>query len=139
MTNAANIQLLQESLEALNARDANRFMATIHDEVTWSLDATQDPISGPDALRAVVEAMIAAIPDMHYELVQILGAGNDHVVIRYVLRGTHEGDFMGIAPSHKRIEMHGCVISEIKDGKRYRMWQYASGPGLLDQLGANQP
>ena len=136
MSNAANIQLLLESLEALNARDAGRFMATIHEEVTWSLDATQDPISGPEALRAVVEAMIAAIPDMHYELVQILGAGNDHVVIRYVLRGTHEGDFMGIAPSHKKIEMHGCVISEIKDGKRYRMWQYASGPGLLDQLGA---
>ena len=137
MSNAANIQLLLESLEALNARDADRFMATIHDEVTWSLDATQDPISGPQALRAVVEAMIAAIPDMHYELVQILGAGNEHVVIRYVLRGTHEGDFMGIAPSHRRIEMHGCVISEIRDGKRYRMWQYASGPGLLNQLGAN--
>ena len=137
MSKEANIQLLLESLEALNTRDADRFMTTIHDQVTWSLDATQDPISGPDALRAVVEAMIAAIPDMHYELVQILGAGNEHVVIRYVLRGTHEGDFMGIAPSHKKIEMHGCVISEIKDGKRYRMWQYASGPGLLDQLGAN--
>ena len=138
MSNAANIQLLLESLEALNARDADRFMATIHDDVTWSLDATKDPISGPEALRTVVEAMIAAIPDMHYELVQILGAGNEHVVIRYILRGTHEGEFMGIAPSHNKIEMHGCVISEIKDGKRYRMWQYASGPGLLDQLGASK-
>ena len=138
MSNAANIQLLLESLEALNARDADRFMATIHEDVTWSLDATKDPISGPRALRTVVEAMIAAIPDMHYELVQILGAGNDHVVIRYVLRGTHGGDFMGIAPSQNKIEMHGCVVSEIKDGKRYRMWQYASGPGLLDQLGASK-
>ncbi|MGD9034421.1 MAG: ester cyclase, partial [Desulfobacteraceae bacterium] len=91
-----------------------------------------------EAVRTLIEAMIAAIPDMHYELVQILGAGNEHVVIRYVLRGTREGDFMGIAPSHNKIEMHGCVISEIKDGKRYRMWQYASGPGLLDQLGASK-
>jgi steroid delta-isomerase-like uncharacterized protein len=138
MSNSANIQLLLESLEALNARDAERFMATIHDDVTWSLDATKDPILGPEALRTLVEAMIAAIPDMHYELVQILGAGNEHVVIRYILKGTHEGEFMGIAPSHNKIEMHGCVISEIKDGKRYRMWQYASGPGLLDQLGASK-
>ena len=60
MSNAANIQLLLESLEALNARDADRFMATIHEDVTWSLDATKDPISGPEALRTVVEAMIAA-------------------------------------------------------------------------------
>jgi steroid delta-isomerase-like uncharacterized protein len=138
MSNSANIRLLLESLEALNGRDAERFMATIHDDVTWSLDATKDPISGAEAVRTLIEAMIAAIPDMHYELVQILGAGNEHVVIRYVLRGTREGDFMGIAPSHNKIEMHGCVISEIKDGKRYRMWQYASGPGLLDQLGASK-
>jgi steroid delta-isomerase-like uncharacterized protein len=136
MSNEANIQLLHESLEALNNRDADRFMATIHAEVTWSLDASKDPISGREALRAVIEAMIVAIPDMKYELLQILGADYDHVIIRYVLRGTHEGEFMGIKPTHNKIEMCGCVISKIKDGKRYQMWQYASGPGLLEQLGA---
>ncbi len=136
MSHKANIQLLRESLEALNAGDADRFMATIHEEVTWSLDASKDPISGTKALRAVIEAMIAAMPDMNYELRQILGADDDHVIISYVLRGAHEGEFMGIAPTHNKIEMHGCVISKVKDGKRYQMWQYASGPGLLEQLGA---
>jgi steroid delta-isomerase-like uncharacterized protein len=136
MTNEANIQLFHESVEALNARDADRFMATIHEEVTWSLDASKDPISGTKAMRAVIEAMIEAIPDMDYESQQILSTDDDHVIIRYVLRGTHEGEFMGIAPTHNKIEMHGCVISKIKDGKRYQMWQYASGPGLLEQLGA---
>jgi hypothetical protein len=46
---------------------------------------------------------------------------------------------MGIAPTQIRVEMHGCVISKIKDGKRYQMWQYSSGPGLLEQLGADSP
>ena len=137
MSNEANIQLLQESLEALNAHDAERFMDTIHEEVTWSLDASKAPVSGIKALRAVIEAMIVAMPGMNYELQQILGADDDHVIITYVLRGTHEGEFMGIAPTHNRIEMHGCVISKIKNGKRYKMWQYASGPGLLVQLGAS--
>lgn len=137
LSNEANIQLLQESLEALNSRDADRFMATIHEEVTWSLDASKEPIAGKKGLRAVIEAMIAAMPDMNYELQQILGADDDHVIIRYVLRGTHEGEFMGIAPTHHKVKMHGCVISKIKDGKRYQMWQYASGPGLLEQLGAS--
>lgn len=143
MSNEANIQLLKESLEALNAGDADCFMATIHDEVTWSLDASKDPISGTKALRAVIDAMIVAMPDMNYDLQQILGTDDDHVIIRYILRGTHEGEFMGIAPTHNgiapthnKVEMHGCVISKIIDGKRYQMWQYASGPGLLEQLGA---
>jgi predicted ester cyclase len=96
MSNEANIQLLQESLEALNAGDADRFMATIHDEVTWSLDASKVPISGIKALHAVIDAMIVAMPDMNYELQQILGADDDHVIIRYILRGTHEGEFLGI-------------------------------------------
>jgi steroid delta-isomerase-like uncharacterized protein len=139
MSNGANIQLLQESLQALNARDADRFMATIHKEAIWSLDASKDPISGTKALREVIEAMIVAMPDMNYELQQILDADDDHVIIRYVLRGTHDGEFMGIAPTHNKIEMYGCVISKIKDGKRYQMWQYASGPGLLEQLGAGSP
>jgi steroid delta-isomerase-like uncharacterized protein len=134
MSNDANIKLLRESLDALNSGDSNRFMATIHDEVTWSLDASKDPISGKKALRAVIEAMIMAMPDMNYELTQILGADDDQVIIRYILRGTHEGEFMGIAPTHNKIEMYGCVISKIKDDKRYQMWQYASGPGLLEQL-----
>ena len=75
--------------------------------------------------------------DMNYELKQILDADDDHIVSRYVLKGTHEGEFMGIAPAHNKIEMHGCVISEIKDGKRYQMWQYASGPGLSEQFDAD--
>ena len=137
MSNEANIELLKESLEALNAGDADRFMATIHDEVIWSLDASKDPISGKKALRALIEAMMVAMPDMNYDLQQILNADDEHVIIRYILKGTHEGDFMGIAPTQNKVEMYGCVISKIKDGKRYQMWQYASGPGLLDQLGAS--
>ena len=93
MSNEANIQLLQESLEALNAGDADRFMATIHDEVTWSLDASKVPISGIKALHAVIDAMIVAMPDMNYELQQILGADDDHVIIRYILRGLTRVNF----------------------------------------------
>ncbi len=101
------------------------------------MDASKDAVSGTKALRALIEAMISAISDMNYDLTQILGADDDHVVISYVLRGTHEGEFMGIAPTHNKIEMYSCVISKIKDGKRHQMWQYASGPGLLEQLGVS--
>ncbi len=96
-------------------------MAAMHDEVTWSLDASKSPISGKEALRAVIEAMIVAMPDMNYELQQILYADDDHVIIRYILKGTHKGEFMGIAPTNNKVEMHGCVISKIKDGKRYQI------------------
>ena len=68
-------------------------MATIHDEVTWSLDASKVPISGIKALHAVIDAMIVAMPDMNCELQQILGADDDHVIIRYILRGLTRVNF----------------------------------------------
>jgi predicted ester cyclase len=54
------------------------------------------PLSGIKTLHAVIDAMIVAMPDMNYELQQILGADDDHVIIRYILRGTHEREFLGI-------------------------------------------
>ena len=77
LSNEANIQLLQESLEALNSRDADRFMATIHEEVTWSLDASKEPIAGKKGLRAVIEAMIA--------VAKYNGSGNVNSDARYGL------------------------------------------------------
>jgi hypothetical protein len=34
----------------------------------------------PTSKHAVIDAMIVAMPDMNYELQQILGADDDHVI-----------------------------------------------------------
>jgi len=36
-------------------------------------------------------------------------------VTRYTATGTHRGDLMGIAPTNRRAESHGCTIVEIKN------------------------
>ncbi len=137
MSKEDNIQLVKDSLDAINAHDIDRFLETIHENYTWSLDPFTEPMSGHDALRAYVETGIATFPDLNYELTKILGDDEDTVVIRLIVTGTHEGEFMGVAPTHKKIEVHVCVFSEIKEGKRYKMLQYTMGPGIPEQLGAS--
>ena len=54
---------------------------------------------------------------------------------RYTATGTHRGDLMGIAPTNRRAETHGCTIAEIKNGKIIRSWIYWDTGHLLRQLG----
>ena len=44
-------------------------------------------------------------------------ADGDRVVERWTGRGTHQGEFQGIAPTGKRVAVPGVVFYRIADGK----------------------
>ena len=41
----------------------------------------------------------------------------EYVVSEFVMRGTHSGEFLGITPTNKTIEIKGVNIDKIVDGK----------------------
>lgn len=135
MSREANIKLVRESIDALNARDADRFLKTIHQDYSWG-QGVIDPVEGQNRLGALMQALFAAVPDMHRVIHQIVADDDDNVVLRYSWTGTHEGEFNGIAPTHKKIEVHGCTVTKVKEGKRYQVWQYYAGPTFPEQIGA---
>lgn len=60
----------------------------------------------------------------------------DHVAGLFTSKGTHTGDFMGIAPTGKSINETGSGIFRIVDGKVTDNWVNFDALGLLQQLGA---
>ena len=56
---------------------------------------------GPNGQRAKVEAFVAAFPDLEIRYTHRVAEG-DLVAGRYVLTGTHLGDFAGIAATGTR-------------------------------------
>ena len=62
-------------------------------------------------------------------------ATDDHFAMRYTVRGTHEGEFMGVAPMGKSFEVAALQISKIKDGKVVERWGSTDELGILKQLG----
>jgi predicted ester cyclase len=56
------------------------------------------------------------------------------VVGRFVLRGTHRGEYLGIAATGKQVEFDGVGIIELRDGKMIRRWNVSDVYGLLEQL-----
>ncbi len=60
--------------------------------------------------------LIAAFPDIRFDIEDIIAEG-DMVAIRCTASGTHEGEFMGIAPTGKRFAVEQVHWVRIADGK----------------------
>ena len=63
-------------------------------------------------------------------------AAGDKVVVRRTLRGTHKGEFMGVAATGKEMAFSGVWLAHLSDGKLKEQWVYFDTLGLLRQMGA---
>jgi predicted ester cyclase len=77
---------------------------------------------------------IAAFPDMRVPIEDVVAEG-DKVAVRWALEATHQGAFLGILPTGKRIRMNGISILRPADGKIAEQWEQSDRMGLLQQLG----
>ncbi len=76
-----------------------------------------------------------AFPDLHIMLEDVIVEG-DRVAFRGVVRGTHQGAFLGLPPTGKQVAVYAFDVIRIEGGKMVEHW---GGPDLfniLQQLGA---
>ena len=88
-----------------------------------------------DAFVAMLREMRTAFPDIEVDIEETVAEG-DLVVFRAVERGTHEGEFAGVAPTGKSFEMTGMAMHRVEDGKLTESWANWDMHGLFRQLGS---
>jgi steroid delta-isomerase-like uncharacterized protein len=86
-----------------------------------------------DGFKQMVPLFRSAFTDVEVDIEDLIAEG-DRVVDRITVRGTHQGEFMGIPPSGKRWEMQEIHIARIVDGKIVERWTMVDMSGLLQQL-----
>jgi predicted ester cyclase len=79
-------------------------------------------------------AFYAGFPDVFHTVDEPVAEG-DRVSVRFVLRGTHTGDFMGIPPTQRPIEVEAIAMMRVADGKVAELRGMFDQLGLLRQLG----
>ena len=94
-----------------------------------------DAHPGLASLKKAFPGMLIAFPDFHAELKQQLVDG-DRVASHWIFRGTHLGDFHGIAPTGKAVEFQNLSIARVVDGKIVTYNSEIGGLRLLTQIGA---
>jgi predicted ester cyclase len=91
-----------------------------------------------EGFKHFVALLYTAFPDLHHKVEEQI-AENDKVVSLVTARGTHRGDFQGIAPTGKRVIITDIIITRLQGGKAVELWAQFDALGLLQQIGAYQP
>lgn len=89
---------------------------------------------GPETVKDLARMTRSAFPDYHMRIEQIAGEP-DKVGARFVQTGTHEGEFMGLAPTGRQVEWTETGILRFEGGQVVESWYEADILGLMQQLG----
>ncbi len=99
-------------------------------------DPAPGQAAGREGFKAFFTELTSAFPDAHIEPAHMI-ADDANVAIAYTLTGTHQGDFNGIAPTGKTIEVRGLQIGRFEDGKIVERWGSSDELGIVQQLGVD--
>ena len=91
-------------------------------------------IRGRDAFKQALPALYTAFPDLH-ETIEDMVAEGDKVVVRTSWTGTHQGEWMGVAPTGKKVAVTAIAINLFVNGKMADGWREDNLLGLMIQLG----
>jgi steroid delta-isomerase-like uncharacterized protein len=87
-----------------------------------------------EGVRMQFTGLLTAFPDLKAIIHDQIAEG-EKVVTRKSLRGTHRGDFLGIAPTGKAVSLEVIDILRLVDGKIVEHWNVVDLLGLMVQLG----
>jgi steroid delta-isomerase-like uncharacterized protein len=97
--------------------------------------ASHEETRGVDANKERVQSYRTAMPDLTVSVVDSIASG-DEVAIRWVARGTNDGELMGNPPTHRKVEITGMSIDRFDaDGKLVETWDQWDMLGFMQQLG----
>jgi len=128
-------QLAETYLSMLNNHDPDLVDRFVADEYRNHNAFVAD---GREANRQFWTVFFAALPDVSVTMEDLVISG-DRVVGRFVYRGTHTGDLMGIPASGNPVEMRSIDIWRVKDGMFVEHWDELNLLEVFQQVGAIPP
>ncbi len=78
-----------------------------------------------------------AFPDLTFTTHESIASG-DTVATRWTFEGTHKGEFLGVAPTERRVAIDGISMVKVRDGKLSEAWGVWDTGEALKQLGATR-
>lgn len=116
--------------DVLNTREFDRFDAMFAADF---INHNELPSPGRDGFKQFWAGMVAGIPDLHVTLEDVLVDGSE-VAARYTVRGTHQGTFLGLAPTGRTIEMKTMEVWRFADDRVVEHWDSVNTLEVLQQL-----
>lgn len=132
----ANKELVRRYLNAFNAGDRDALGDLLAPDVVEH--GIHEELAGVDEVFEFLQAHHDMFPDYTGET-EAMVAEDDLVVVRYAVRGTHEGTYQDVEPTGNTAEWTGMVMYRIEDDRIAEVWLEEDRLRLLEQLEVVDP
>jgi predicted ester cyclase len=128
----ANLIPFYQALNAENAKDAPEL---IRQSTTpgWLTCRGNDLCSSREEVMAAMGQRLRAIPDLKWEIKEVLISGN-HVIVRGEATGTPAGELMGTPTNGKSFKLMSLDVHTIDGGKIARTYHVEDWQGAFRQV-----
>ena len=125
--------------EALGRADRNAQTDWYADDASGRIYGVIGP-AGKAEMRSFFHELFDAFPDFNLQILDLV-VEDDRAAVRWHSTGTFSGSrgFQGLAPTGKQVDIEGCDMVWVKDGKIARVEAYYDTTSLARQLGAMPP
>ncbi len=128
-------ELVQEHIRCENAHDLRGTLATFGASGSYHDEPWDDHRKGIDGVRSYYEELMAALPDLHIEVVRH-HVTSDAVVVEVMISGTHQGAWRGLPGTGRAVAFPLCgTYTFDADGRLSGERIYYDRAGVLRQLG----
>jgi steroid delta-isomerase-like uncharacterized protein len=88
---------------------------------------------GRDGQKPAVRAFLDGFSDLRNEI-ELIVAEDDLVAAHQTWSGTHDGEFLGVPATGKRVSFASTAVLRISEGRIAQAWDVVDAAGLLGQL-----
>lgn len=135
MSIETNKRIMNRFVEFINTASETLAHELISPNAVFYVPGRPEPLRGPAGYLSLVGMMRSGFPDIQWSLEDMVTEG-DTIAARFIMRGTHQGTFMGIPPTGKPIQVQAMNFYRLTDGQFIEEHGQPDMLGLLQQIGA---
>lgn len=118
----------------LKSHDLDAMLTLYHDDAVDDFVVVGE-FRGKSAIRGFFGELIGAFPDFDIDVVHMTG-DDQYAVVQWHATGTFTGaPFQGIHPTGRSVELRGCDVFRVEDGKVRHNTIYYDGLAFARQIG----
>lgn len=137
MTSEEHKSIVRRFIKAFETNDQDTLMEVVAVDFMANVPGLPDEVDR-DTLLQRIGLLSAAFSELRATIDDQI-AEDDKVATRFTWQGTHTGDFQGISPTGKHVEISAVSIERFDDGKIVERWFNQDDLGLMMQLGLIPP
>ncbi len=130
----ANKALVRQNFEVIwsqgNLKAADNIIAP---DYVGHIATLPEAVRGVAAFKQVITLYHFSSPDIHFDIQDQIAEGNK-VATRWIARGTHQGEFMGVAASGQRLSVSGMSLHRIENGRIQESWDDWDALSMLQSI-----